>query len=370
MNKLCEKLDIKYPVIQAGMAGGATTPELVSAVSNAGGLGILAASRLTPARLKEAIQSIKSNTDKPFGVNILLAPPEEGNNDLISTQRYLDNFRSKLGLSPGVANISVPPSMTSQYLEVVFNEGVPVLSIGLGDPKNITELAHSHRVTVMTMVTTVDEAVQVTKGGVDIVVAQGAEAGGHRSTFKLGTNGEAAMVGTFALVPQIVDTIPRVPVVAAGGVMDGRGLVAALVLGASGVLIGTRFLVAKESGIFHAYQEKMFSSTEVDTIITDLFTGRPARSIRNQFIEKYLESGNRPLTWPLQGLAADDIYGESRKRDLADYYPLLAGQGLRLLKRGQSSKDIVNEIVTTANSIISSNLIVDTLPMLDPNEGW
>lgn len=368
MNKLCEKLDIRFPVIQAGMAGGATTPELVSAVSNAGGLGILAASRLTPTHLKEAIQSIKSKTENPFGVNILLAPPEEGNKDLISTQRYLDNFRSELGLSPGVVNIPIPPSMTSQYLEVVFKERIPVLSIGLGDPKNITEVAHSHGISVMAMVTTVDEAIQVTKGGVDIVVAQGAEAGGHRSSFRLGINGEAVLVGTFALVPQIVDAIPNVPVVAAGGIMDGRGLVAALALGASGVLIGTRFLVAKESGIFQAYQEKMFSSTEADTVITDLFTGRPARSIRNQFIEKYLESGNKPLTWPLQGLAADDIYGESRKRDLADYYPLLAGQGLRLLKRGQSAKDIVNEIVTTANSIISSNLIVDTLPILDPKE--
>ncbi|HZD36313.1 MAG TPA: nitronate monooxygenase [Nitrososphaeraceae archaeon] len=366
MNKLCKKLGIMYPVIQAGMAGGATTPELVSAVSNAGGLGILAASRLTPIQLKEAIQSIKSNTEKPFGVNILLAPPEEGNNDLVSAQQYLDNFRDELGLSAGLANISIPPSMTSQYLDVVFNEKIPVLSIGLGDPKNITEMAHSHGVTVMSMVTTVDEAIQVAKGGVDIVVAQGAEAGGHRSTFRLGINGEAALVGTLALVPQIVDAIPHVPVAAAGGIMDGRGLIAALALGASGVLIGTRFLVAKESGIFQAYKEKMFSSTEADTVITDLFTGRPARSIRNQFIEKYLESGNKPLIWPLQGLAADDIYTESRKRDLADYYPLLAGQGLRLLKRGQSAKDIVNEIVTAANSIISSNLIVDSLPTLDP----
>jgi nitronate monooxygenase len=362
MNKLCEKLGIKYPIIQAGMAGGATTPELVSAVSNAGGLGILAASRLTPTQLKEAILKIKSKTQNPFGVNILLAPPEDGNKDITAAQRYLDNFRTELGLSSNTSNISIPPSMTSQYLDIIFDERVPVLSIGLGDPTNIIEVAHSHDVTVMAMVTTVNEAIQVVKGGIDIVVAQGAEAGGHRSTFKLGSNGEAALIGTYALVPQIVDAIPQVPVVAAGGVMDGRGLVAALALGASGVLIGTRFLVAKESGIFQAYQDKMFSSTETDTVVTHSFTGRPARSIRNHFVEKYLESDTKPLTWPLQGLAADDIYAESRKQNLADYYPLLAGQGLRLLKRGQSAKDIVNEIVSTANSIISSNLIVDTLP--------
>jgi nitronate monooxygenase len=260
--------------------------------------------------------------------------------------------------------------MSSQYLEIICEEKIPVLSIGLGDPTNVTKLAHSHNITVMTMVTTVNEAIQVVRGGTDIVVAQGAEAGGHRSTIKLEPDGEPSLVGTFALVPQIVDAIPHVPVVAAGGIMDGRGLVAALALGASGVLIGTRFLVAKESGIFPAYQDKMFSSTEEDTVITNLFTGRPARSIRNRFIEKYLESGTKPLAWPLQRLAADDIYSESRKQNLADYYPLLAGQGLRLLKRGQSAADVVNDIVSSANNIISSNLIIDTLPMLDPKENW
>lgn len=357
MNKLCERLGIKYPIIQAGMAGGITTPELVSAVSNAGGLGVLAASRLAPAQLKEAILKIKSKTRNPFGVNILLAPPEDGNKDIATVQHYLDDFRMELGLSSGSLNISIPPPMTPQYLDIIFQEQVPVLSIGLGDPSNITESAHSHNTIVMTMVTTVKEAIQVVKGGTDIVVAQGAEAGGHRSTFKLGPNGEVPLIGTFALVPQVVDAIPRVPVVAAGGIMDGRGLVAALALGASGVLIGTRFIVAKESGIFSAYQDKMFFSTETDTIITDLFTGRPARSIRNQFIQKYLESGTKPLAWPLQGLAADDIYSESRSQNLADYYPLLAGQGLRLLKRDQTASEIVNEIVSTANNIASSNLI-------------
>jgi nitronate monooxygenase len=174
MNKLCEKLGIKYPIIQAGMAGGATTPELVSAVSNAGGLGILAASRLTPTQLKEAILKIKSNTQNPFGVNILLAPPEDGNKDVASVQGNLDNFRNELGLSSNSPNISIPPSMTSQYLEIIREEKVPVLSIGLGDPTSITELAHSHNTTVMAMVTTVNEAIQVVKGGTDVVVAQGA----------------------------------------------------------------------------------------------------------------------------------------------------------------------------------------------------
>lgn len=193
---------------------------------------------------------------------LLLAPPEEGNKDTATAQGYLDNLRMELGLPSGSSNLSIPPSMTSQYLEIIFQEQVPVLSIGLGDPSNITESAHSQNIIVMSMVTTVREAIQVVKGGTDIIVAQGSEAGGHRSTFKLGPNGEVPLIGTLALVPQVVDAIPQVPVVAAGGIMDGRGLVASLALGASGVLIGTRFIVAKESGIFSAYQDKMFSSTE------------------------------------------------------------------------------------------------------------
>lgn len=368
MNNLCKKIGIKYPIIQAGMAGGITTPELVSAVSNAGGLGILAASRLAPAQLREAILKIKSKTQNPFGVNILLAPPEEyRNKDITTAQGYLDNFRNELGLPSGSSNISIPSSMISHYLEIIFEEQVPVLSVGLGDPSNISESAHSHGTIVMAMVTTVKEAIQVAKGGTDIVVAQGAEAGGHRSTFKLGLDGQLPLIGTFALVPQIVDAIPNVPVVAAGGVMDGRGLVAALALGASGVLIGTRFLVAKESGIFSAYREHMLSSIETDTIITDLFTGRPARSIRNHFIDKCLKSGIKPLAWPLQGLAADDIYSESRRQNLADYYPILAGQGLRLLKRDQTASEILNEIVSSASNIVSSHLIKNMYLSSDEN---
>jgi nitronate monooxygenase len=225
------------------MASGATTPGLVSAVSNGGGFGILAASRLTPTQLKEAILKIRSKTQNPFGVNILLASPEDGNKEVVSMQGYLNNFRNELGLSNGSASVCIPPSMTSQHLEIIFEEKVLVLSIGLGDPtSSIVEAAHSHNVVVMTMVTTVNKKVQVVEGGTDIVVAQGAEAGGHRSTFKLGPNGEVPLIGTFALVPQVVDAIPQVPIVAAGGVSDGRGLVAALALGAQGCKLVHDFL--------------------------------------------------------------------------------------------------------------------------------
>jgi nitronate monooxygenase len=354
---LCELLNIKYPVIQAGM-GGHTTPELVAAVSNAGGLGILGASRLTAQQLKDAIQKIKSLTNRPFGVNLVLAPPEPGNKDVALAQRFLDQFRQELNIpssTPDAHHIQMPPAPVLDHLRIILEEEkIPVLSIGLGDPTKLAEEAHSSGTKVMAMVTTVEEAVKVEKGGVDIVVAQGSEAGGHRSTFKLNTNGEdeVPMIGTLALVPQVVDAI-SIPVVAAGGIMDGRGLVASLALGAAGVLLGTCFMVARESGTFQAYRERMFAAKETDTVITRSFSGRPARSIRNRFIEEYRKSNSKPLAWPLQALAADDIYAAAQANSKTEYYPLLAGQGLRLLKKDQGAAEIIREIVQDASKIIS-----------------
>jgi nitronate monooxygenase len=169
---------------------------------------------------------------------------------------------------------------------------------------------------------------------------------------------EVPMLGTLALVPQVVDAISSsssssIPVVAADGIMDGRGLVASLALGAAGVVLGTRFMVARESGTFQAYQQRMFAAKETDTVITRSFTGRPARTIRNRFIEEYHKSNSKPLAWPLQSLAADDIYKAAQASGKVEYYPLLAGQGLRLLKRDQSAAEIIREIVQDANKIIS-----------------
>jgi nitronate monooxygenase len=359
--QLCELLNIKYPIVQAGM-GGHTTPELVAAVSNAGGLGILGASRLTTQQLKDAINKIKSFTDRPFGVNLVLAPLEPGNQDAATAQRFLNQFRQELGIPLSAAdanNIRVPPSPIFDHLRIILEEEkVPVLSIGLGDPTKIVEQAHASGAKVMAMVTTVEEAIRIVKGGVDVVVAQGSEAGGHRSTFQLSPDGEeeVPLVGTLALVPQVVDAIApssSVPVVAAGGIMDGRGLVASLGLGAAGVLLGTRFMVARESGTFQAYRERMFNAKETDTVVTRSFSGRPARSVRNRFIEEYHNSSSKPLAWPLQALAADDIYSAAQANGKVEYYPLLAGQGLRLLKKDQSAAEIVEEIAGEGHKNIS-----------------
>ena len=349
---LCDLLDIRYPIIQAPMAGGWTTPELVAAVCNAGGLGVLAGARISPDKLRDDIRAVKTRTDRPFGVNFLLAPPEQGNEDVVTAQRFLNRFREELDLPPGETELELPSSPLEEQLEIVFEERVPVLSTALGDPTRMVEDAHTAGCKVVSMVTTVEEAVRVVEGGADVVVAQGAEAGGHRSAFEVGPDGEVPLIGTLALVPQVVDAVD-VPVVAAGGISDGRGLLAALALGASGAQLGTRFLVARESGVHPAYRKRLLDATETHTVVTRAFSGRPARGLRNRFAEEYARAGAEPLAWPLQSLAAGDIYGASQAADNSEYSPLFAGQGLRMLRTGQEAAEIVAELVKEAGIALS-----------------
>src|SRR5919201_535011 len=356
---LCDLLGIDVPIVQAPMAGGWTTPALVAAVCNAGGLGVLAAARTSAEQLREAIRATRSLTDRPFGVNFQLAGPgpRPMHEDVAAAQRFFDRVREMLGLptassESAVAELSLPPSPLEEQLELAFEARVPVLSVALGDPGPLVERAHAAGARVAAAVTTVEEARRVVDQGVDVIVAQGAEAGGHRSTFDVGLQGEVPLVGTFALVPQVVDAV-RVPVVAAGGVMDGRGLVAALALGAAGVQLGTRFLIARESGAFPAYRERLLAATEVDTVVTHALTGRPARALRNRLLDEYLHAGPAPLGWIFQAVAADDIYRTASARGDAEWMPLLAGQGLRLLTREQGAAEIVAEIADQARAVLS-----------------
>ncbi|HEU4445789.1 MAG TPA: nitronate monooxygenase [Nitrososphaeraceae archaeon] len=354
---LCELLRIRYPIIQAGMAGGITTPELVASVSNAGALGVLGASRLTPEQTRDQIRRIKALTNQPFGVNLVIAPPEPNVQELQKVQKIFDQFRQELGipLREGAGEVALPSSRISEQLGVVFEEKVSVLSIGLGDSARFVSEAHQIGAKVIAMITTVDEARKVADGGADIIIAQGSEAGGHRSTFALDQNGDAHLVGTIALIPQIVDAV-MVPVVAAGGIMDGRGIAAAMALGAQGASLGTRFLVAKESGAFQAYKQRLLQATEADTLVTKAFTGRPARSIRNRFITEFEKAGIRPLAWPLQGIVADDIYKEAELKNNADYFPILAGQGLRILREEQqTAAKIVEQLVRQTVQVIETS---------------
>jgi nitronate monooxygenase len=289
----------------------------------------------------------------------VIAPPEPNVQEVQKVQKILDQFRQELDipLREQDSEVTLPPSRLSEQVGVVFEEKVPVLSFGLGDSTRFASKAHETGAKVISMVTTVDEARKVADGGADIIIAQGSEAGGHRSTLALDQNGDAHLVGTIALIPQIVDAV-RVPVVAAGGIMDGRGIAAALALGAQGASLGTKFLIAKESGAFQAYKQRLLQATEADTLVTKAFTGRPARGIRNRFIAEFEKAGIRPLAYPLQGIIADDIYRQARLKNNADYFPILAGQGLRLLGEEQqrtSAADIVQELVRQTVQVIEAS---------------
>jgi nitronate monooxygenase len=330
------------------MAGGWTTPELVAAVSNAGGLGMLAGARVTADQLRELIGTTRRLTSRPFGVNLqvpIIAPEESARP---ANPEPLRRLRVERGLSaepgPGPAWVAA-----DEAAAIALAEGVRILSVVMGPPGAWLDPARAAGAVVMATVTTVAEALEVEQGGVDVVIAQGAEAGGHRSTFRPGARESWPLVGTMALVPQVVDAV-RLPVIAAGGIMDGRGVIAALALGAEAAQLGTRFLLARESGATPAYRRRLLEADETATVVTDAYTGRPARGIRNRFLDRVTGEGGTPLPWPRQGALGAELYRSSFAED-GEWAPLLAGQGLRLASAEQTAADIMRELAQVGREV-------------------
>ena len=340
--KLRDRLGIQVPLVQAPMAGGWTTPTLVAAVSEAGGLGTHAAARLTATQLRQQLQETRRLTRRPFGINFLLAPATPPEADAPAAPEVLAEIRRRLGL-PAPDTAGEPVASLSDGLAMALEARVPVISFALGSPAPWVEQVHAAGALVFAAVTTVAEAVEVAAAGADVIVAQGAEAGGHRSTFETGGPDPLPLVGTMALVPAVVDAV-ALPVVAAGGIMDGRGIVAALALGAEAAQLGTRFLLATEAGTPPSYRRQLLAADETSTVVTDVFSGRPARGLRNAFVRLFEERGARPLGWPRQGAAALDIYRASLADD-GQWATLFAGQGLRFARREQPAAEIVRELV-------------------------
>jgi nitronate monooxygenase len=347
---LCTKLGITYPIIQAGMAGGPTTVKLVAQVSEAGALGTLGAAYMPPAQIREAIKDIKNQTDKPFAVNLFCTSMEDNLKGIEHVQPILNRFREKLGVSDGNVHVRTQQWFEEQF-QVLVEEDVHVISTAFGVlPPYAMKLAKQRGITVTTMVTTVQEAIYAEEQGADIIIAQGSDAGGHRSTFDITKHPNGANIGTFSLVPQIVDNV-TVPVIAAGGIMDGRGLVAALALGAQGIQMGTVFLPSIESGAHAKYKEALLQSNEESTVITKSFSGRPARGIKNTFIQQFESAGVAPLAFPSQNTVTSDIRKAASLQNDANYMSLWAGQGTRLLKESKHAKDLINEIIQQAKNI-------------------
>ena len=257
--EICDVLNIKYPIIQAGMAGGATTPELIAEVSKAGGLGILGAAYMKPEDIRQAINDIRKLTDKPFAVN-LFCVDNSADLDAEKKEAVMTELL-KIGKDLDVSEADIQFNTTDYFNEqfrILIEEKVPVIStaFGLLSEDKVKE-AKDAGMKITAMITTVEEAVLAEKSGADIIVAQGSDAGGHRGTFDLTRHENGADIGTFSLVPQVRDKV-NIPVAAAGGVNDSRSLAAALVLGAAGVQIGTRFYRVKKR-VFTELIKKKYS---------------------------------------------------------------------------------------------------------------
>lgn len=346
---LCQALGIRHPIVQSGMSRVAG-PELVAAVGNAGGFGILAALRIEPDDLRAQIRRIRSLTAAPFGVNLWLhpsvvhpiAPDTIDQPAREGAARKLNEIRSHVGLDASDVNPSRFPELVAANLQVILDERVAVWSIGLGNPEpEMVARCHDRGVKVMAMVTNVDDARAVVASGVDIVAAQGTEAGGHRSNWHEST-GEA---GTMVIVPRIVDAIDK-PVLAAGGIVDGRGLVAALALGASGVMLGTRFIATQESIAPTFFKTSVIEAGPGDTVVSSAFTGLPMRTLRNRFSTEY---GDAPVLPPmLQSSAAEPIFRRAAERGDAAYYPMPAGESAGRITDLPSAGAVVASIMEEA----------------------
>ncbi|HET8577461.1 MAG TPA: nitronate monooxygenase [Methylomirabilota bacterium] len=356
---LCDLLGIEYPILQSGM-GGAAGPELVAEVSRAGGLGILAGLRLTADQLRASIRRVRELTDRPFGVNLWLhtelLPPADVSKIPEATVRQvqdtLNQFRTRLGIARTEGRPPGVPDVIAGAFEVILEERVPVWSIGLGnpDPAWVTR-CHERGITIIAMVATAEDARAVVASGVDIVVAQGAEAGGHRSTWVKPAAREAAQIGTVTLVPQIVDAV-NVPVVASGGIADGRGLVAALALGAQGVLFGTRFVATREATVPEFWKKAILERSGGATTVTDAITGLYARYVRNTFTEEYAASGAPVFPALVQSQAAQDIFQAAAARQEPDYFPMPTGQSMGLIHDLPGAGEVVEAIVREARAVL------------------
>jgi enoyl-[acyl-carrier protein] reductase II len=312
--RLTDVLQIEHPVMLAGM-GGVSYHKLVAAVSEAGGFGCLGAGTMSTDQIRDEIRATKQITDKPIGVDLLTALPAQ----------------------------------MFENVELLIAEGVPVFVAALGVPREVIELCHDNNVLVVNMCGKVRHAVAAVEAGCDLVVAQGTEAGGH-----------TGLVATMPLVPQIVDAVgDRVPVVAAGGIFDGRGLAAALMLGADGVWVGTRFIATPEARSVAGYKDALVSTGEDGTAISRAFSGKPMRVVRNKTTQHYEEHPEELKPFPEQlGVSigdgtlhlteGDDATGIDPEREC---YP--AGQGIGAIHDLVPAGELVHRFVEEAERALA-----------------
>jgi nitronate monooxygenase len=367
-SRICDMLGIRYPILLAGM-GRAATPELAAAVSNAGGLGVIGAASCGPNQLRDWIRRTRELTDKPFGVDTLLpASVRRGGKqnagvspmDLVPQHRQFardfmqreglpeldaETFASITGLHP--ADRDGPPMLSKEFfeaqMEVVIEERVPLYAAGLGSPEPWMDRLKANGTVVLCVVGATRHAHQVLASGVDLIVAQGHDGGGHNSP-----------IGTMALIPQVVDAVGgRVPVLGAGGITDGRGVAAAMMLGAEGAWIGTAFLATNEAGLRDFQKQALVEGNDQGTVVSRSVTGKPARMVRNRWAEAYAEADIEPLPMPFQGMVSQQVTAAALAGERQDIWPGFAGQGLGMIHVVRPAADVLRDIVEVAERTLA-----------------
>ena len=341
-NELLDSLGIEHPIVLAPMGGGPSTPELVAAVSNAGGLGILGSPYMTPGQITDAIRRIRELTGRPFGVNLFAGGWAQPTGvDAAPMLEMLGEAHARLGIDPPELP-TVPPDPFPAQLEAVIEARPPVFTFTFGIPApEVLARVRDAGMAIWGTATTVEEARLLADAGADAVIAQGAEAGAHRGTFAAPF--EEAMVPTLELVAGIAREV-CIPIIAAGGVMDGRDVAAALAAGASAAALGTAFLVSSESGASDAHKRAILAAWGDTTVITRAFSGRPARGLRNEWIERVAAREDAILPYPLQNALTRPMRNAAGKQGEASFLSLWAGTGAARA-RAMPAADLVRTLV-------------------------
>lgn len=308
-SRVSELLNIKYPIIQGGMANIADA-SLAQAVSNAGGLGLIAGGNAPVEYIRDEIRKAKKMTDKPFGINIMLLSPN----------------------ADGLAQLAI-------------DEGVKVVTTGAGNPGKYIAMWKEHGIKVIPVVASVALAKRMEKSGADAIVAEGCEAGGH-----------IGEMTTMALIPQIVDAV-SIPVIAAGGIGDGRGIAAAFMLGASGVQVGTRFLVANECTVHENYKNKVINAKDIDSVVTGRTTGHPVRSLRNRLTREFKRFDKENISLEEYEKLGIGALRRAAKDGDVDMGTVMAGQIAGLICKKQSAEEIIEEMFNQAGFLLKGSSI-------------
>lgn len=349
--RLLDLFGVDHPILQAPMAG-VTTPQMAVAVSEAGGLGSIAGAMLTPETLRGEFQMVKQGTSRPFNVNFFVhKPPIVDAGREANWRNRLSPYYREFGLAADAGAsgpVRAPFSAALCDVVVEFRPRVVSFHFGLPEPMLMQRLK-AEKILIISSATTTEEARWLEANGVDAVIAQGAEAGGHRGMFLV--DDIARQAGTMALVPQVVDAV-KVPVIAAGGIGDGRGIAAALALGAAGVQIGTAFMLTPEAKTSALHRAALKQADDNSTTLTNIFTGRPARGIVNRFVHEVGPMSVDAPPFPLAAGAAQPLRAATEPTGSTDFVPLWSGQAPSFA-REVSSGALVASLVEHAGAVLS-----------------